>query len=119
MTKPTGYLVPDNRTTNSFGNDNSHLHGLGRGDGISRFGVQMHDDRAAGFAYTLTDSTVETGRRPQAMVTREHLTLPWQGQADRLARPLRRRAPKMARPARVRMRRRKPCFLARRRLFGW
>ena len=25
----------------------------------------------------------------------------------------------MARPARVRMRRRKPCFLARRRLFGW
>ena len=34
-------------------------------------------------------------------------------------RPLRRRAERMARPARVRMRRRKPCFLWRLRLFGW
>ncbi len=34
-------------------------------------------------------------------------------------RPLRRRALRIARPARVRMRRRKPCTLARRRLFGW
>ena len=32
---------------------------------------------------------------------------------------MRRRAATMARPARVRMRRRKPCVLARRRLFGW
>jgi hypothetical protein len=40
-------------------------------------------------------------------------------QADSLARPLRRRFAKMARPARVRMRRRKPCLRARRRLFGW
>ena len=40
-------------------------------------------------------------------------------QADRLERPLRRRADRMARPARVRMRKRKPCVLARRRLFGW
>src|SRR4051794_22109874 len=38
--------------------------------------------------------------------------------ASRL-RPLRRRAARIARPARVRMRRRKPCVLARRRLFGW
>jgi len=34
-------------------------------------------------------------------------------------RPLLRRPDTMARPARVRMRRRKPCTLARRRLFGW
>lgn len=34
-------------------------------------------------------------------------------------RPLRRRAARMARPARVRIRWRKPWFLARRRLFGW
>ena len=40
-------------------------------------------------------------------------------QAEMLARPLRRRLARMLRPARVRMRRRKPCFLARRRLFGW
>jgi hypothetical protein len=34
-------------------------------------------------------------------------------------RPLPRRAAMIARPARVRIRRRKPCFLCRRRLFGW
>ncbi len=41
------------------------------------------------------------------------------GQTLTRARPLRRRAPRMARPARVRMRSRKPCVFARRRLFGW
>ena len=41
------------------------------------------------------------------------------GQADRRVRPLPRRADKMARPARVRMRVRKPCVRARRRLLGW
>ena len=40
-------------------------------------------------------------------------------QAESSERPLRRRAARMARPARVRMRRRKPWVLARRRLFGW
>jgi len=39
-------------------------------------------------------------------------------QADSASRPLRRRAPRMARPARVRIRNRKPCVLARRRLLG-
>src|SRR6185312_2520936 len=42
-----------------------------------------------------------------------------QDQALRWSRPLRRRAARMARPARIRMRSRKPCVLARRRLFGW
>ena len=36
-----------------------------------------------------------------------------------LLRPLRRREDRIARPARVRIRRRKPCTLWRRRLFGW
>lgn len=40
------------------------------------------------------------------------------GQADSLWRPLSRRALSTARPARVLIRWRKPCFLARRRLFG-
>ena len=40
-------------------------------------------------------------------------------QAESLERPLWRRAARMARPARVRIRRRKPCVFARRRLFGW
>lgn len=39
--------------------------------------------------------------------------------ADSFSRPLRRRAVMIARPARVRIRKRKPCVLARRRLFGW
>ena len=41
------------------------------------------------------------------------------GQADRRVRPLERRAARIDRPARVRIRRRKPWVLARRRLFGW
>ena len=40
-------------------------------------------------------------------------------QTASLLRPLRRRADRIERPARVRIRRRKPCTLARRRLFGW
>lgn len=40
-------------------------------------------------------------------------------QAESSSRPLRRRAARIARPARVRMRSRKPCVFARRRLFGW
>ncbi len=40
-------------------------------------------------------------------------------QAASRSRPLRRRAARIARPARVRIRRRKPCVLCRRRLFGW
>jgi len=39
--------------------------------------------------------------------------------AESLARPLPRRAASTARPARVAIRARKPCFLARRRVFGW
>src|SRR3954470_11650289 len=46
----------------------------------------------------------------------EHAPVP---QADSSVRPLPRRADRMARPARVRIRRRKPWVLARRRLFGW
>lgn len=41
------------------------------------------------------------------------------GQAESWARPLRRRLATIARPARVRMRSRKPCLRARRRLLGW
>ena len=40
-------------------------------------------------------------------------------QAASFARPLRRRVARIERPARVRIRSRKPCFLLRRRLFGW
>ena len=48
-----------------------------------------------------------------------HPGLRRQDQALNRSRPLRLRAARTARPARVRMRSRKPCVLARRRLFGW
>ena len=48
-----------------------------------------------------------------------HPGLGGQDQALSLSRPLCRRAARTARPALVRMRSRKPCVLARRRLFGW
>jgi len=48
-----------------------------------------------------------------------HPGLGGQDQALSRSRPLRLRAARIARPARVRMRSRKPCVLARRRLFGW
>jgi hypothetical protein len=48
-----------------------------------------------------------------------HPGLRRQDQALSRSRPLRLRAARTARPARVRMRSRKPCVLARRRLFGW
>jgi hypothetical protein len=44
---------------------------------------------------------------------------PATNQAVRVRRPLRRRPDTIARPARVRIRSRKPCTRARRRLFGW
>lgn len=48
-----------------------------------------------------------------------HPGLGWKDQALSRSRPLRLRAARTARPARVRMRSRKPCVFARRRLFGW
>jgi hypothetical protein len=48
-----------------------------------------------------------------------HPGLRRQDQALSRSRPLRLRAARTARPARVRMRSRKPCVFARRRLFGW
>jgi hypothetical protein len=51
--------------------------------------------------------------------TAAHPGLGRQDQALSFSRPLCRRAARTARPARVRMRSRKPCVLARRRLFGW
>ena len=62
------------------------------------------------------------GRRPcspSARVSRFGLASTARTRRRARCGPCARRAERMARPARVRMRRRKPCFLARRRLFGW
>ena len=72
---------------------------------------------ASAAAYDLT----KMFRRGQAVAGGEHawLLLRPQPQAARRLRPLRRRLDRIERPARVRMRRRKPWVLCRRRLFGW
>ena len=57
------------------------------------------------------------GQRELAAVP--HPGLGRQDQALSRSRPLRLRAARTARPARVRIRSRKPCVFARRRLFGW
>lgn len=75
---------------------------------------RMHDERRGRALAPATDHVAKRVTVAHAVGTREHVD-----QADRLARPLRRREDRIARPARVRMRRRKPCFLARRRLLGW
>ncbi len=71
-----------------------------------------HQIRPAG-TRAASHRPLEIGGTGQAMRRRKH------AQADSSVRPLRRRAARIARPARVRMRRRKPCVFARRRLLGW
>ena len=76
--------------------------------------------RARSRAGTGSDSGSELGGPPHTRGRRKHEgPCPENGQADSRSRPLRRRAAMIARPARVRIRRRNPCVLARRRLFGW
>jgi hypothetical protein len=50
---------------------------------------------------------------------RSSIADPGDPQADNRLRPFSRRALMIERPARVRIRARKPCFRARRRVFGW
>ena len=77
---------------------------------------QMHHEGVPSAARTSAHRLLEVGSAAHAMRSGQHRR--WR-QAESSERPLRRRAARIARPARVRMRRRKPWVLARRRLFGW
>ena len=83
----------------------------------------MHDDAAGPSAHSVTHDGREIDRAAHPVRCREHgrtdCASAAGAQADSSRRPLRRRAAMIARPARVRIRSRKPCVLARRRLFGW
>ncbi len=74
----------------------------------------MHSKQPGPAAAAAPDGRSELGALTQPGRCRQHVA-----QAESRVRPLVRRAPRMERPARVRMRRRKPWVLARRRLFGW
>lgn len=66
--------------------------------------------------FTVASNSVDLVMRLRAGSTAKDLTC---DQAESARRPLRRRPDTIARPARVRIRNRKPCTRARRRLFGW
>jgi hypothetical protein len=76
--------------------------------------LQVQNDARPSGTITAPDGRSEFFSPPHPVAGRQH-----RGQTATLARPLRRREDRIARPARVRIRRRKPCFLCRRRLFGW
>ncbi len=122
MAKPALHLVAYDGAAHGFADDETRTC---RGSVLPRrvrvrcTAAQMDDEkRAAGPA-----SSAYRGREvlapPQPMLGRQHVMTCLSDQADRLARPLPRRFARIARPARVRIRRRKPWVLARRRLFGW
>lgn len=80
----------------------------------------IHDEStAACFAAVLHDVRKSVRRRHAFAASERHSGIPLKKTyAETFARPLPRRAERMARPARVRMRARKPCTFARRRLLG-
>ncbi len=91
---------------------------------VGRVGPQVHDQRAASGASARTDRLAERGAVTESVRRGQHEAGAESGrragrQTARLLRPLRRREDRISRPARVRMRRRNPCTLWRRRLFGW
>ena len=114
LTKTTLHLIPCHRRANGPADDESDpgWFSPGRPDGSVSPHEQMTHD--AGLARTNPGTY---GQREVGAVP--HPGLGRQDQALSRSRPLRLRAARTARPARVRIRSRKPCVFARRRLFGW
>ena len=120
VTQPALHQVADHGAADGLGHHQTHP---GRrastlmGTGARRHQSMDHQNGPTA-APAATYDLAELGGGGQAVARGEHarqLT----PQAARRSRPLRRRAASTARPARVRMRRRKPWVLCRRRLFGW
>jgi hypothetical protein len=82
--------------------------------------AHVHDEVRLRGTHPVPHRRVELSRPPHAVACRKHRQETRRcDQADSARRPLRRRFETIPRPARVRIRRRKPCTRARRRLFGW
>ena len=113
LPQPTLDQVPRHRGADGLGHDKTDHRPGGRVIGPCR---QMHHEGVPSAARTSAHRLLEVGSAAHAVRSGQHRR--WR-QAESSARPLRRRAARIARPARVRMRRRKPWVLARRRLFGW
>ena len=79
----------------------------------------MKNDIGLCATYSVLHRCIKFTRPPHAVACGKHRKTRRYDQADNARRPLRRRLDTIARPARLRIRRRKPCTRARRRLFGW
>ena len=104
------------RSPHRFCDDESDL--WDGGGQRSRLAARMHNEIRLRCPHAALDGVTEFRRPCHPVLGREHSEGPV-GQAVSERRPLRRRSATMARPARVRIRKRKPCTLARRRLLGW
>jgi hypothetical protein len=109
-TNPTCHLVPHHRSAHRLAHDQSDSGRVGS----VRPPHDMKHQGGAGGATASPHRGCEVSTAAHAVIRRKH-----RGQAARRARPLRRREDRIDRPARVRMRRRNPWVLARRRLLGW
>src|SRR5690606_40575909 len=108
-------------------------HGVSRHRAADRLAHDEAEARRARFAGVDDVQHVDRARAPrappddrsivdpagEALRSGEHVRRAARDYAESSVRPLLRRAFTIARPARVRIRARKPCFLARRRLLGW
>ncbi len=109
LTEPTFHTVSRHRGPYGPADHKSYPCGLVSGKGTDE---QMADQGGASSTGTVPHGAREIRAPP-------HPGSRGQDQALSCSRPLRLRAARTARPARVRMRSRKPCVFARRRLFGW
>jgi hypothetical protein len=108
VAQPSGHLGSSHRGT--------HLPADGESDARLRRRTRsdMHNQAATGDPATPAHRLNDVLVPPEPIGRRQHAR-----QAERRVRPFARRLVITARPARVRIRSRKPCVFARRRLFGW
>ena len=117
MPQPTGHPMPLHGRSHGSRNDQSHLRRIGR---LVITAPHIDDQIWLHGSSPVLHRGIEIGRPRHAVPRGKHrcdTRLANQAVSER--RPLRRRFDTTARPALVRIRRRKPCTRARRRLFGW
>src|SRR5690606_22966209 len=108
--QPAAHGVADDCATHRATHDEAKTHV------ITRRGNDVRDSVCSSTSFTPANHALVIRTAGESIGSRKHRPT---GYADSSVRPLPRRAARIARPARVRIRARKPCFLARRRLFGW
>lgn len=109
LSETTFHSIPNNGVSYGLGYDETHACSVG----IITIDQAVCHQMARAHADASFEDSSEVVAAADPVSRGDHTY------AETSARPLRRRAARIERPARVRMRRRKPCFLARLRLLGW